>query len=83
LAERYLQGVTVPIQCFTVRLDVHQTPAGGAWCYAVEVADPHTKELYALVVEPARAGLSQAQMVGLVTTDVRALLLDLTDPDPF
>lgn len=80
---RWTQGVTVPVQCFTVRLEVHQQSGGAVHCYSVEVADPHTKELLAHIVEPSRRTLTQQQMVSAVTTDIRAILLDLTDPDPF
>lgn len=73
----------VPQQCFRVRLDVHRTPLGGAWCYAVEVSDPHTQELLAMVVEPAREATTAAGIITQITQDVRVLLYDLTDPDPF
>jgi len=80
---RYVLGVLVPVQCFAVQLVVHRRPGGDSWCYSVEVSDPHTRELLAHVVDPSRRFLTDAQMASFITTDLRGLLLELTDPDPF
>lgn len=80
---RWVQGLTIPAQCFTVRIDVHRAPSGGPWCFAFDVTDPHTRELLAKVVEPARPASTAAGAVGLVVVDLRGILLELTDPEPF
>lgn len=80
---RWTTGLVVPAQCFTVRLDVHQSPQGGVWCYAFEVADPHSNELLAKVVEPARDRSTSLPLASVVSVDLRGVLLELTDPDPF
>jgi hypothetical protein len=82
-ALRWTQGLTLPAECFTVRLDVHQRPAGDTWCYSFEVYDPHTRERLATVVEPARTFSEVLPLASIVTVDLRGILLALTDPDPF
>lgn len=81
--ERWLLGVLVPVECVRVRVDVHLAPQGGPWCYAIELSDPHTQELLAKVVEPTCHPCTAAQRASRISTDVRAVLLELTDPDPF
>lgn len=83
LSQRWVQGLTVPASCFTVRLDVHQEPGGEHWCYSMEVSDPHSRELMARIVQPARHYSSVLPLASVVSTDMRAVLLELTDPDPF
>ena len=80
---RWTQGLTVPVECFRVQIDVHQDPRRLAWCYAFEVSDPHTREKLAQVVEPARSYSQVLPLASAVTVDVRGVLLALTDPDPF
>jgi len=80
---RWVQGLALPIQCFTCRLTVHQEPGAPVYGYSFEIADPHTKELLAQVVEPARRYSEVLHLCQQVTLDVRAVLLHLTDPDPF
>lgn len=80
---RWTQGLTVPVECFTVRLDVHQQPGGERWCYSLEVSDPHTRERLAQVVEPTRTYNAVLPLASVVTVDLRGVLLALTDPEPF
>lgn len=80
---RWTQGLALPADCFTVRVDVHQRPGLGVWCYAFEVYDPHTKERLAQVVEPTRRYSEVLPLASVVTVDLRGVLLALTDPDPF
>lgn len=80
---RYVQGVTVPVECFAIQVVVHQRAGGDVWCYSIECSDPHTRELLAHVVEPSRPMLTAAHLASLVSTDVRGIILELTDPDPF
>lgn len=82
-ALRWTQGLTVPIDCFRVRLDVHQRPQRGVWCYSFEVADGHTNERLATVVEPTRTYSEVLPVASAVSVDLRGILLALTDPDPF
>lgn len=82
-AQRWTQGLTVPVTCFKVEVVVHQQPGQNLWCYAFEVSDPHTREHLAQVVEPARRYSQVLGLVGQVVVDLRAALLELTDPDPF
>jgi hypothetical protein len=82
-AERWIQGVTVPLECFRVELVVHQQPAGDRYCFAIEVSDPHSRELLAKCVDPSHRFGQAVGMVSHVTLDLRAILLELTDPDPF
>lgn len=80
---RWTQGLSLPAQCFTVRLDVHQSPGRAVWCYSFEVSDPHTREMLATVVEPARDRSTSLPLASIVSTDLRGVLLELTDPEPF
>lgn len=80
---RWVQGLTVPAECFRVVMTVHRQPGMDAYGYHLEVSDPHTKELMATVAEPARRALESVGLVSHVTLDIRAVLLELTDPDPF
>jgi len=82
-AERWTQGTLVPIQCFKLEVVVHQSPDAGPWCLAVEVSDPHTKELFAKWVDPSRVTESHVGLAGEVASDLRTILRALTDPDPF
>lgn len=81
--ERWLQGVTVPVECFRVEVVVHQQPGTDVYGYAIEVSEPHTRELLAKVAEPSRRASATVGLVSNVTLDIRAVLLELTDPDPF
>lgn len=80
---RWTQGLTVPAECFSVRLDVHQSPGRSVYCYAFEVKDGHTQELLAKVVEPARDRSQVLPLASAVSVDLRGILLALTDPEPF
>lgn len=82
-SERWVQGVTVPVECFRVEVVVHQQPGAPVYGYSIEVSDPHTRELLAKVAEPARQAVQAVGLVSNVTLDIRAVLLELTDPDPF
>jgi hypothetical protein len=82
-AERWTQSLTVPVQCLRVELVVHQQPGTGVSCWAFEVADPHTKELLAKWVEPSYVNGAHLPLASFVTTSLRGVLLELTDPDPF
>lgn len=82
-AERWLQVPTVPVQCVAVTVTLHSSPAKGVWCYSIETIDPHTRELLGHVLDPSRTLLTAQQMCSLISTDVRAVLLALTDPEPF
>lgn len=82
-AERWVQGVTVPPTCFKVEVVVHTAPPRSSYCYAIEVSDPHTKELLAKCADPSHRALEAVNLVSHVTLDIRGLLLELTDPDPF
>lgn len=80
---RWVQGVTVPVECFAVTVTVHRRPQADVYGLHVQVADPHTKELLALIADPVRHALTSASVVGQITQELRAALLELTDPDPF
>lgn len=82
-AERWLQVPTIPASCVRVEVVVHSRPGGGVWCYSIQTTDPHTRELLGHVLDPSRPYLTAAQMASLVSTDVRAVILGLTDPEPF
>lgn len=81
--ERWSQGLTVPVECLRVELVIHQAPAAGTSCWAFEVSDPHTRELLAKWVEPAYRNGVHLPLASYVTTALRGVLLELTDPDPF
>lgn len=80
---RWTQGLFLPAECFTVRIDVHQEPSRRQWCYSFEVYDPHTRERLAAVVEPSRAYNPVLPLASSVTVDLRGVLLALTNPEPF
>lgn len=80
---RWTQGLTVPAECFKVVVTVHRAPRSDVYGYHLEVSDPHTRELLALVAEPSRRATQTVGLVSNVTLDIRAVLLELTDPDPF
>ena len=80
---RWVQGLTVPVECFAVTITVHRAPRSDVYGYHVQIADPHTRELLAMIAEPYRTALTSAGIVGQVVVDLRAALLELTDPDPF
>lgn len=82
-ASRFVQSVLTPVQCLRVELVVHQQPGTGVSCWAFEVSDPHTKELLAKWVEPSYVNGQHLPLASYVTTSLRGVLLELTDPDPF
>ena len=82
-AQRWIQGVTVPLECFRVELVVHTRPGTDVVCFALEVSDPHTRELLAKLVDPSHRALQAVGWISHVTLDLRSILLELTDPDPF
>lgn len=81
--ERWLQVPTIPVECVAVQVVLHLRPEADTWCYALEATDPHTRELLGMIVEPTRRLVTPAQACSLASTDVRATLLALTDPEPF
>lgn len=81
--ERFVQGVSVPVSCFKVEIVVHQRSGTDFYCHSMQVSDPHTRELLAHVVNPTARALQALGMVSSVTLDLRAVLLELTDPEPF
>lgn len=81
--QRWTQGVTVPVECFRVEVVVHRQPGTNVYGYSMEITDPHSRELLAKVAEPARNALATVGLVSNVTLDMRGILLELTDPDPF
>lgn len=82
-AQRWIQGLTIPAECFEVRLTVHRTTRPIVYGYHIDVRDPHTSELLAAVAHPVNEALTSAGLVGNVVVDLRSVLLELTDPEPF
>lgn len=73
----------VPASCVTVRLDVH-TEAGRPYqSVSLEVLNPHTRELEAVITRPCENYDSPDDMVARILSELRAVLLELFDPDPF
>lgn len=72
-----------PAQCLKVEVVIHQEPGEAIYGYAVEVSDPHTKELLCKVAEPTRKYSPVHPIAAIVSLDIRALLLEQMDPDPF
>lgn len=72
-----------PAQCVAVGIVVHQDPASARYGYFLEVSDPHTKELLAKVADPTCRYSNTRSISATVAMDVRRLLDDLFDPDPF
>jgi hypothetical protein len=66
-----------------VTVDIHQQPGSGLECWAFEVADPHTKELLAMHVDPTRPAGVGLPLASDVCDRLRGVLIDLLDPDPF
>lgn len=79
----YEQSLLTPLMCAKVELVVHQRAGGDAYCFAIEVSDPHTGELVAKHVDPARRYSPVTPMPVQVSLTARALLLGAFDPDPF
>lgn len=80
---RWVQGLTVPLQCFRVELVVHTQPGAGGYCLGFEVSDPHTKELLAKWIDPMTKPSPHLPIASSVSVALRSVLLELTDPDPF
>lgn len=72
-----------PAQCLRIEVVIHQEPGEAVYGYAIEVSDPHTKELLCKAAEPTKKYSPVYPIASTVTTDLRALLLDVMDPDPF
>jgi hypothetical protein len=83
VAKRWTSGLLLPAACLRVRVDLHLAPGEAQWCYSIEVSDPHSRELLAMVIDPSRPAATAVQRASLVSTDLRGILLELTDPDPF
>lgn len=81
--ERWLSTRMWPVACVTVRLDIHTQQGVPLQCVSIEVSNPHTKELEAHVVRPAENYESPEDMVSRALMELRGLLLELFDPDPF
>lgn len=72
-----------PQQCVRVELVIHQEPQEAVYGYAVEVSDPHTKELLAKAAVPTKKYSMVRSIAATIALDVRALLEDVMDPEPF
>lgn len=83
LACHHVQRTLVPPECLRVVVVAHTRLWEGSWCLAVEVSDPHTQEMLALVVDPARRPTTTPGVVEAVLNEVRTALLEVLDPEPF
>lgn len=83
LARRHVQTLLVPAECITIRLDVHNTSYTEAWALGLEVSDPHTRELLALVVDPTVPGTTVHGRIDRIVKEVREAVTQLLDPPPF
>lgn len=81
--QAWVQTLTVPAECLSVLVTVHQRPSNHVYGLHVQVADPHTKELLAMIARPVQHALTPAGMIQQVVAELRATLLVLTDPEPF
>lgn len=79
----WVSGRTIPEQCFTVSLEVHQADGVAVFGLHLEVTNPHTKELLAAWVNPTEVLPAGTTLAGHLSQCLRAILLDLTDPEPF
>lgn len=79
----YEQNLLVPQTCAKVELVVHQQAGKDVYCFAIEVSDPHTGELLAKHVDPARKYSMVTPLATQVSLTARALLFGVFDPDPF
>lgn len=72
-----------PCSCVTVRLDIHTQAGVPLQSVSLEVSNPHTRELEAHIVRPAESYDTAEDMVSRVLSELRPVLLELFDPDPF
>lgn len=77
------QAQILPMDCFAINVVVHRGGRDGAWALGIEVTNPHDGELVGLVMDPTRAPCHTAQVLDAVLDELRAVLLDLLDPEPF
>lgn len=72
-----------PAQCVRLEVVIHQEPGEAVYGYAIEVSDPHTKELLCKAAQPTKKFSQVRSIAATITLDIRALLEDVMDPDPF
>lgn len=78
-----IQTLISPPECIRIDLVVHREPHEGVYGYAMEVSDPHTKELLAKVAVPVVRDTSAMRLPTRIATALGALLREVLDPDPF
>lgn len=72
-----------PEQCFRVDLTVHQGDGLEVFGLSLEVRNPHTQELLAAWTNPTERYPAGTTLASHLAMSLRAIMLDLTDPDPF
>jgi hypothetical protein len=82
-ARRWAQTVLFPPDCVQVLLQVHRAAGRPHFCLAIEVSDPHTKELLALHVDPTRKPRRDLDLPGQLAATLGQLLGDVLNPSPF
>jgi hypothetical protein len=78
-----VQTRLVPAECVQITAVVHQSSLTDTWCLSIEVKDPHTSELLGLFTDPSMKRSDVTPPATWVTLELRTILLDLFDPDPF
>lgn len=81
--ERWINTRLFPAACVTVRLDIHTEEGRPSQSCTIEVSNPHTREMEALITRPCEHYESPDDMTSRVLAELRAVLLELFDPDPF
>lgn len=79
----WAQTLILPPACVRAIVTVH-THSGSDLAYlGVEIDDPHTKELLAARSDPTRRFVTRRGLAAAAAIDLRMLLEDVLDPDPF
>lgn len=79
----WVQSVLTPPYCVRAIVSIH-THAGVDLAYlGVELDDPHTRELLAARADPSRRFVTRRGLAAAAAVDLRMVLEEVLDPDPF
>lgn len=82
-AERWVAQRMLPEECARMTVELHRAPDGRTYLVRFELSNPHTRELFGLILDPAMPWLTPAQAAEHAAETLRQGILWAFDPDPF
>lgn len=83
VGKRWVQQTFFPPDVVRVSLTMHLEPGADRFDYDVEISDPETKELLAMLAAPSQSTTSILNSLTVAMRRLSDLVYDCLDPAPF